>query len=64
MEIKKPIKPSDLRKITTVANELGIVRVKVYQLIEAGSIDHIKIDGSPVVVINSKYHTLKNEYGK
>lgn len=63
MEIKKPVKPKDLRKVTTAAAEKNITRAKVYHLIECGSLDHVMIDGSPFVVINQKYKEYTNEKG-
>lgn len=60
MEIKKPIKACNLIKVTDAASELKCSRFKIYEMIESDKIDHIKVNDTPIVVINEKYKNLKH----
>lgn len=54
MEIRTGVKAKFISKVTTIAKENNCQRLKVYQLIEAGKLDHIQIDGSKFVYRNNK----------
>lgn len=60
MEYKNPINPEHLIKITNAATELGCSRFKIYDMVESGELDYIRINDTPIIIMNEKYNKLKN----
>ena len=54
----------DLSKLKTPKNygvKIGKSRVRIYQMIEAGQLESLKIDGVPFVIDNDKTEKPKEE---